>query len=142
MNTTKNEPVNKNINPKILYIDDDADDCIFLKESFATWGNNHLICASNGEEAISYLNAGQKDELPSLIILDLNMPKRNGKETLSILKSTPDYANIPVVILSTSDNDLEKVDCVQMGAASYYQKPYQFSGYKEIVVNCLSFIKE
>ncbi len=137
----KHEPVSV-LKSKILYVDDDKDDCIFLLESFAACGNDNLICASNGEEAISYLSKDKEDDLPSLIILDLNMPKKNGRETLNYLKSTPNLANIPVVVLSTSENDKDKEDCVHLGAVSYMKKPVHYSGYKEIVKNCISYIKD
>ena len=127
--------------PKILYVDDDSDDCIFLMESFAaTAMNTDLVCASDGEEAIQYLNK-EKDTLPSLIILDLNMPRKDGKQTLKHLKSDPQLADIPVVILSTSRSRIDKEVCTRLGAASYMEKPYHYEGYKEVVKNCIPLIK-
>ncbi|HEY0042029.1 MAG TPA: response regulator [Flavisolibacter sp.] len=116
----------------ILYVDDDNDDCIFLKTSIEDAGNNaNVICANDGEEAVQYLNSISTDSLPSLIVLDLNMPRWDGKRTLQYLKSNPQLAEIPVVILSTSER--EKEHCRQMGAASYHIKPHHFIGYREIV---------
>jgi CheY-like chemotaxis protein len=129
--------------PKILYIDDDSDDCIFLRESFAASSITHtnLIWASGGEEAISYLHSIDHDALPSLIILDLNMPRWDGRQTLNYIKSDPELAAIPVVILSTSENNMDKEACKRLGAASYLQKPYHYEGYKDIVRNCMPLIK-
>ena len=128
--------------PQILYIDDDSDDCLFLSESFAQAGNKtNLICASDGEQAINYLNSIHDEPLPSLIILDLNMPRRDGKQTLSYLKSQPNLAGIPVVILSTSENTMDKEVCRRLGAASYLQKPFHIDGYKEIVKICIPLMK-
>jgi CheY-like chemotaxis protein len=128
--------------PKILYVDDDSDDCIFLLESFAaTTTDTDLVCASGGEEAINYLNSIQEQELPSLIILDLNMPKWDGRQTLNYIKSKPQLADIPVVILSTSENKMDKEVCRRLGAASYLQKPYHYDGYKDIVRDCIPLIK-
>ncbi|HWJ90887.1 MAG TPA: response regulator [Flavisolibacter sp.] len=128
--------------PKILYVDDDSDDCIFLSESFAaTKTDTDLVCASGGEEAIKYLNSIQQQELPSLIILDLNMPKWDGRQTLNYIKSKPQLADIPVVILSTSENKMDKEVCKRLGAASYLQKPYHYDGYKDVVKNCMPLIK-
>jgi CheY-like chemotaxis protein len=127
--------------PKILYVDDDSDDCVFLSESFAL--NAHpadLIWASGGEEAIRYLNRVPTDSLPSLILLDLNMPKWDGKQTLSYIKSKPELAQIPVVMLSTSASKLDKEVCARLGAASYLQKPSHYEGYRNIVQNCLPFL--
>ena len=126
--------------PKILYVDDDNDDCIFLTESFANTEAN-LVCASGGEEAISYLNSISTESLPSLIILDLNMPKWDGRQTLCYIKAHPSLSKIPVVILSTSDNKTDQEVCARLGAASYLQKPYYYDGYKEIVKNCLPLMK-
>src|SRR5829696_7955804 len=118
----------------ILYVDDDNDDCIFLKTSIEDAGRTaDLICANDGEEAVKYLNSVSNDSLPSLIVLDLNMPRWDGKKTLQYLKSNPQLASIPVVILSTSEREKER--CRQMGAASYHIKPHHFVGYKEIVDN-------
>lgn len=128
--------------PRILYIDDDNDDCLFLSESFAESGNKtNLICASDGEQAINYLNSIHNEPLPSLIILDLNMPRRDGKQTLSYLKSQPNLADIPVVILSTSENIMDKEVCKRLGAVSYLQKPFHVAGYKEIVKICMPLLK-
>ena len=127
----------------ILYVDDDNDDCIFLKTSLEDAGNKaNLVCAKDGEEAVNYLNSIATDSLPSLIVLDLNMPRWDGRRTLGYLKSQPHLANIPVIILSTSENNKDKEACVQLGAASYYQKPHHFDGYRGIVNNFFSFIKE
>ena len=135
--------MNKTIHPKILYVDDDSDDCIFLAESFAAVSTStDLICASGGEEAITYLNSISTDALPSLIILDLNMPKWDGRQTLCYIKAHPSLSDIPVVILSTSGNKNDKEVCKRLGAVSYLQKPYFYDGYREIVNNCLPLMKK
>lgn len=129
---------------KVLYIDDDNDDCIFLRESFIANGTNtDFVCLNDGEAAINYLNEIHEhhEVFPSLIILDLNMPRKDGRQTLSYIKSRDYLANIPVVILSTSNNNSDKEACAQLGAASYFQKPYHYSEYKSIVNDCIHFIK-
>ena len=126
---------------KILYVDDDTDDCYFLGLSLTETGANaDLVCAADGEEAINYLNSVNKSELPSLIILDLYMPKWDGRETLNYLKKQPHLANIPVIILSTSENRLDQEACAKLGASSYYKKPYHFEGYKEIISKFMPFL--
>ena len=125
--------------PVILYVDDDKDDCNLLKESFATISTS-LVCASGGEEALVYLNSVSGEHLPSLIILDLNMPRWDGRQTLHYIKSTPRLAKIPVVILSTSDNKIDKEVCSRLGAASYLQKTYHFDGYSQIVEICMPYL--
>ena len=126
---------------KILYVDDDSDDCYFLGLTLSETGSNaDLICATDGEEAINYLNSMASAELPALIILDLNMPKWNGRQTLNYIKQQPHLANIPVVILSTSENRLEQEACAVLGASSYYKKPYHLEGYREIINNFLPLL--
>lgn len=127
--------------PKILYVDDDSDDSSFLLESFAANASTDLVYAPGGEEAISYLDSMGQDGLPSLIILDLNMPRFDGRQTLNYIKSKPQLADIPVVILSTSESSIDKEVCARLGAASYLQKPYHYDGYKEVVRNCLPLIR-
>ena len=127
----------------ILYVDDDSDDCMFLKTSMENAGHKaNLICATDGEEAVNYLNSVNSDALPSLIVLDLNMPRWDGRKTLTYLKSQPHLASIPVVIMSTSDNKREKEACQQMGAAAYQVKPYNFNDYKGVVDNLFAVIKD
>lgn len=123
-------------NPTILYVDDDSDDCFILRSSLEDAGNHtNLICASDGEEAVRYLNSVSPSSLPSLIVLDLNMPRWDGKRTLSYLKSHPQLASIPVVVLSTSESNTEKEDCAKLGAAFYFKKPYHYDDYKAIIAN-------
>jgi CheY-like chemotaxis protein len=118
---------------KILYADDDSDDRFFLNESIVSSGlDAKIVFVSNGQEAISYIEQ-TSEPLPSLVILDLNMPKMNGKETLSYLKTHPRYRNIPVIILSTSENKEEMAACAAQGALSYFVKPAQMAGYDPIV---------
>lgn len=125
---------------KILYADDDSDDRFFLHESVLSNGlNADMVYVTNGQEAISYIEH-VPEALPALVILDLNMPKMNGKETLMYLKTHPQYQNIPVIILSTSENKKEKDDCTAYGALSYFVKPRHMSGYDSIVKACMSYV--
>ena len=126
--------------PRILYADDDYDDRLLLRESMVTNGlQADLVYATNGQEAISYIEHAS-GSLPSLVILDLNMPKMNGKETLRYLKKHPRYAQIPVMILSTSDNKKEMDYCTAQGAVSYFVKPRLMSGYDSIVKACMQYV--
>lgn len=128
--------------PVILYIDDDTDDCLFLRSSLEDAGNRaKLICASNGEEALEYLNSVAPASLPNLIVLDLNMPRWDGRKTLQSLKSQPHLASIPVVILSTSESKQDKEACAQLGAASYFKKPFHYDGYKSIIASFSHYMK-
>lgn len=128
--------------PTILYIDDDNDDILILKSSLEDAGSQtNLICASDGEEAVRYLNSVSPSSLPSLIVLDLNMPRWDGHRTLTYLKSHPHLAAIPVVVLSTSESKSEKDACAQLGAASYFKKPFHYDGYKSIINDFSRYMK-
>ena len=114
MNTTR----------KILIVDDDPEDLVLIEEALLELGQD-IHCEENGIEALKYLE--YCNELPSLIILDLNMPKLNGTETLSKLKENQKFKHIPVVIYSTSINAFEKDKCLRLGAYSYIVKPVSYS---------------
>lgn len=126
----------------ILYIDDDSDDCMMLQISLQDSGSAaKLVFASNGEEAVEYLNSVYPTSLPNLIVMDMNMPRWDGKRTLSYLKSQPHLASIPVVMFSTSGSKSDRDDCAQLGAMSYFTKPYHFDGYKSIVEHFGRYMK-
>ena len=135
--------MNTTSNPRILYVDDDSDDCFFLdaclKENSKT---TELVCAGNGEEAIEYLHSVEPSGLTALIVLDLNMPRLDGRQVLSYLKKQPGLSRIPVVMLSTSDNKIYKDECTKLGAARFLKKPFHFDGYRDIVNNFISLIRE
>jgi CheY-like chemotaxis protein len=117
-----------NNNAKILLADDDADDRAILQDAMTELEADQLLCfAHNGEEALRILgNDFNAEYRPSLIILDLNMPKLNGTETLRRIKSDDRFNKIPVIIYSTSLNPLEKEKCMLLGAHSYITKPVTF----------------
>jgi CheY-like chemotaxis protein len=125
---------------RILYAEDDTDDRSFLSESVSYTGlPADIDYVSNGDEAIRYLEGKTSGELPQLIVLDLNMPRRDGKETLTYIKRHPQFSNIPVVILSTSANSSDREYCSTNGADFYYIKPDHISGYRDLVKNFISY---
>jgi CheY-like chemotaxis protein len=113
---------------KILLADDDPDDRAIMKDAMDSLEAGNVLCfAENGEQALSILHHGYRpDNRPSLIILDLNMPRMNGTETLRRLKTDERFNKIPVIIFSTSVNPLEKEKCMLLGAHSYITKPVSF----------------
>lgn len=126
---------------KILYADDDCDDHFFLRESVTCTGlPADVVYLTDGDQVIRYLEKAG-DDLPSLIVLDLNMPRLNGKQTLERLKTDTRYADIPVIILSTSNNRMDKEFCTSRGAASYLVKPGHFEGYQEVVRNFVPYLQ-
>ncbi|MBS1625552.1 MAG: response regulator [Bacteroidetes bacterium] len=119
-----------------LIVDDDHEDHQIIREAFTMFssvtGTFHYV--DNGQRAIDFLTAYQDaSELPSLIVLDINMPLLNGLETLKILKEHEMFKMIPVVIFSSSYNPSDIEMARQHGAADYITKPNSFSQYKEII---------
>ncbi len=127
---------------KILYIEDDSDDQVILGESLSDYGASaSLVFADSGEEAINYLESLDAQSLPALIVLDLNMPRWSGEQTLSYIKSRQAYAAIPVVVFSTSNSSTDRQACFSLGARSYFQKPTHYAGYKEIAKTFINLME-
>jgi CheY-like chemotaxis protein len=124
----------------ILIAEDDADDRFLLEAAFQQNGfKDHLHFVDNGVELMSYLNGIDTDAdspgLPKFILLDLNMPKKDGREVLKELKQHPVLKKIPVVIFSTTNNEQEMRRCYELGANSYVTKPNSFDHLLKIVSN-------
>lgn len=116
-----------NKNARILLADDDKEDQLILTDSFSEIGRNDIIhFVDDGEKLLEYLSDIEEDHLPSLIVLDLNMPRMSGTETLVALKANDVYRNIPVIIFSTSVNDYEMNKCLETGAEAYITKPVKY----------------
>lgn len=116
-----------NIQP-ILIVEDSEDDFDATKRAFSKANlMNRIDHASTGEEALSYLEE-HKDLLPGIILLDLNMPGLDGRKTLEIIKQQRELRKIPVVILTTSDDERDVTACYDLGANTYIQKPVDFDG--------------
>lgn len=120
---------------KILYADDDCDDHFFLRESITCTGlPADIVYLTDGDQVIHYLEKAG-DDLPSLIVLDLNMPRMNGTQTLRYLKSDERYKDVTVIIYSTSVNPLERETCLELGAHSYVVKPTLYQESLETVTH-------
>jgi len=110
---------------KIFLADDDHDDWFIIEDSMKEIGFKDAIeFFSDGLKLIEALTLLPSDEkLPNLIILDLNMPKTNGTDTLQQIKQDDRFKHIPVIIYSTSINSFEKQKCLELGAYDYVTKP-------------------
>ena len=112
----------------ILLIEDDMIEVMKLNRTISSLNLNHkIIEANNGEDALKILQ--QKDTLPDIILLDLNMPKINGIEFLSILKNDDTLKYIPTIILTTSNNQKDLLECYKIGVAGYVLKPLKYEHY-------------
>ena len=116
----------------ILMADDDADDRLLAKDALAECKlSNELHFVENGEELLDYLNrrgkyAGAALPRPGLILLDLNMPRKDGREALREIKMDPELRKIPVVVLTTSKADTDISKIYELGANSFISKPVTF----------------
>jgi CheY-like chemotaxis protein len=113
---------------KILLVDDDKEDQIIINDAFIEVGGEGLVhYEGNGEKAMKYLERSfAEGNLPSLVILDLNMPRMNGTQTLRAIKSDSRFRNLLVMIYSTSLNPIEKEECMLLGAEDYVIKPIAY----------------
>jgi CheY-like chemotaxis protein len=128
----------------ILIAEDDADDRFLLQAAFEENGfKDHLHFVENGVEALDYLqqlcNTGNEPALPRFMLLDLNMPKKDGREVLRELKQHPELRKIPVVIFSTTNNEQEMRRCYELGANSYITKPNSFESLLKTVAALRSY---
>jgi CheY-like chemotaxis protein len=128
--------------PIILLVEDDINDALLAKRALKQAGVTSRIAEiSDGEEAITYLAGNTpfhdrtKYPLPSLILLDLKMPKLNGFEVLSWLQSRPELAKIPVVVLTGSMLPEDRNQARQLGAVGYEVKPVEFEQIVAIAQN-------
>jgi CheY-like chemotaxis protein len=124
----------------ILWADDDSDDLMMMKEILLKNSRNYQIQeVHNGREALDYLHRSKENSnLPCLIILDINMPILDGKETLSILKKTDGYSEIPVVVFTTSSSELDKMFCKRFNV-EMITKPPHYKSLESAVLRLLQF---
>lgn len=122
----------RNLKP-ILLIEDDQVDAMTVERALKDLEiANKLIHRYNGEEALEYLK-NDDEEKPCLIFLDLNMPRMNGFELLKIIKADEVLKRIPVVILTTSDTDMDVVETFGLGAAGYVVKPVDYKKFVKAI---------
>lgn len=124
----------------ILVADDDPDDRMMIEEAFTeNRVANKIVFVEDGEQLLAYLRregeyAGLDDEpYPGIILLDLNMPKKDGREALRDLKADPDLCRIPIIVLTTSQAEEDIVRTYGLGVSSFITKPVSFEGLVEAV---------
>lgn len=123
---------------KILLIEDDAIEIMKLNRAVSTLiSEPEIIEANNGEDALNILM--ERNIIPNIILLDLNMPKINGIEFLRILKNDEELKHIPTIILTTSDNKKDLLACYEIGIAGYITKPLKYQDYVTRIDVLLSY---
>ncbi|MFS4449674.1 response regulator [Maribacter sp. 2307UL18-2] len=122
----------------ILLIEDDNIEIMKLQRTVSKLGLSHRITeAKNGEQALELLRSGQP--LPDIVLLDLNMPRMSGIEFLSILKEDEVLKYLPIVILTTSENRVDLVECYRIGIAGYVIKPLKYEDYQDKLSKVLAY---
>ncbi|RNC86522.1 MAG: response regulator [Winogradskyella sp.] len=126
------------INLNILLIEDDMIEVMKLKRATQSLNLEHnIIEANNGEEALEILK--DRVKLPDIILLDLNMPKINGLEFLKILKKDNQLMYIPTIVLTTSNNQRDLLECYKIGIAGYILKPLKYEDYVSKIDKLLAY---
>lgn len=130
----------QNLSMTILSAEDDTDDRLLVQEAFQESGlKNHLFFVQDGVTLMQYLRrqgsfAKPADApRPDLILLDLNMPRKDGRETLKEIKADPDLRSIPVVVLTVSSAEEDVLCTYELGCAGFITKPTSFEGMLDMV---------
>jgi CheY-like chemotaxis protein len=121
----------------VLLVEDDPGDVLLIREAFAEQKvGNVLSVVSDGVEAMKFVR-GEGEyadrERPDLVLLDLNLPRKSGAEVLAEIKSDPELATIPVIVLTTSSSREDIMGSYRMHANAYITKPVDFERFREIV---------
>ena len=115
---------------EVLLVEDDPGDVLMTQEAFADYKIvNRLTVVTNGEDAIAYMHKQGRfagAPTPDLVLLDLNLPRRDGREVLRDIKGDPDLRRVPVVVLTTSEADEDVRASYDLHANAYVRKPVDF----------------
>lgn len=120
--------------PEILLADDNPSDVYLIREALREYAVDcELRVAADGREALDFIS-GRSDSVgsPSLIILDLNLPRHDGIEILQRLRECPDLVHVPVVVLTSSDSARDRLLASQLGATRYLRKPSNLGEFFEL----------
>lgn len=130
----------------ILLAEDDPDDQYLISEAFDESGmTTQLSIVEDGDELLDYLfRRGKFTDTdkwlrPTLILLDLNMPRKDGREALAEIKAHPELRRIPVVVLTTSQAEEDILRTYDLGVSGFITKPVKFSGLLEIMKSLSSY---
>lgn len=117
----------------ILLVEDDYVDVLTVKRALhEIHVPNELVVAENGEKALEYLD-NPKNQRPGIILLDLNMPRMNGIEFLQAVKTNDKHRIIPVIVLTTSSQEKDKVESFKLSVAGYMTKPVIYNEFVDIM---------
>ncbi|MFN3378960.1 response regulator [Runella zeae] len=129
-----------NRNATILIADDDDDDRYLLQSVLDDCNLlNPTVFVGDGLELLEYIRTDNNDASVGLIILDLNMPRMDGREVLKVLKTEPKLRKIPVVVLTTSKSEKDVNQCYALGANCYISKPSSFDVFNDTILTLVKF---
>ena len=121
----------------ILIVEDNDDDVVLIQAAFSEGKViNRLVFVRDGEEAMTYLHRQgvyAAAPTPGIVLLDINMPKKNGFEVLADIKADPRLRALPVVMLTVSDREEDIVQSFEQGACSYIRKPVSLTRFIAVV---------
>jgi two-component system, chemotaxis family, response regulator Rcp1 len=116
----------------VLLVEDNRTDAELVREALTSWERPpHLVVFEDGEQAVAYLGSQPASNLPDLIFLDLNLPKKDGLEVLRELRADERLASIPVIVLTTSDREQDVIKAYGAHANCYLTKPLEFEAFIE-----------
>lgn len=120
-------------NKPILLVEDDMIDAMTVKRALKELNVvNPVETVENGEDALTFLR-NNNNEAPGIILLDLNMPRMNGIEFLRIAKKDDHLRQIPVVVLTTSLEEIDRIETFNLGVAGYMVKPVDYKQFVEVI---------
>lgn len=118
---------------RLLLADDDIDDCMFFRDALDELPvTTSLVTAKDGVHLMQLLKSGPEN-IPDILFLDLNMPRKNGFDCLAEIKKNKEFSNLPVIIFSTSLDPNVVNNLYEMGAHFYLRKPGEFSRLKQLI---------
>lgn len=122
-----------NSNKPILLVEDDRVDAMTVERAVGDLNIlNQLVIVGNGEEALTWLK-NPDEQLPCIIVLDLNMPRMNGIEFLSAIRKDPVFRMIPVIVLTSSRTEQDKIESFSLGVSGYMVKPVDYHQFVEVI---------
>ncbi len=137
------QPINSSLKQlNILLADDDADDCNFFKEALEELQLSVNLTTVHGGDELMKLLTNETNELPHVLFLDINMPRKNGFECLSEIKQNEKLKDLPVVIFSTSSSQDNINRVFKIGAHIYIRKPGDFSQLMQVIHHALPIASE
>jgi len=127
------------VRPRILVVEDSPSDVALLREAFAQAGGGvEMTCIQDGDAAVPHLRRSAA-EPPDLVLLDLNLPRCDGRAILAAMKSDVELRSISVFVLTTSASPEDVAHCYALGANCYIRKPFGYSGFVDLARGITGF---